>query len=169
MRCSVQNYAWGIRGKGSEVGRLYSLQSKLPLEEEKPYAELWMGTHDSGPSFVVIEHDHDDGVNVNGSVSDGGMAHVNSSHSGEGLNPHVDDINGGNSKKPIIVEGSNGIREESASLAQDVYDNNCNTEMLLKDWLSRNPSFLGDKVLQKWGVNLPFLFKVRDQIPLDLF
>ncbi|CAA0817274.1 Mannose-6-phosphate isomerase 2 [Striga hermonthica] len=30
----------------------------------------------------------------------------------------------------------------------------------LKDWIEKNPSVLGDKVLEKWGTNLPFLFKV---------
>ncbi|CAN1219221.1 Mannose-6-phosphate isomerase 2 [Linum perenne] len=29
----------------------------------------------------------------------------------------------------------------------------------LKDWIVRNPSVLGDKVLDHWGSNLPFLFK----------
>ncbi|KAM1025496.1 hypothetical protein TB2_038028 [Malus domestica] len=30
----------------------------------------------------------------------------------------------------------------------------------LKDWISKNPNVLGEKVIQKWGSNLPFLFKV---------
>ncbi|XP_057488005.1 uncharacterized protein LOC130774033 [Actinidia eriantha] len=31
----------------------------------------------------------------------------------------------------------------------------------LKSWIEENPSVLGDKVVEKWGVNLPFLFKVH--------
>ncbi|XP_057482321.1 mannose-6-phosphate isomerase 1 isoform X1 [Actinidia eriantha] len=30
----------------------------------------------------------------------------------------------------------------------------------LKSWIEENPNVLGDKVVEKWGVNLPFLFKV---------
>lgn len=57
LRCSVQNYEWGRRGEHSAVGRLHALQSELPLEQDRPYAELWMGTHDSGPSFVVLNEE----------------------------------------------------------------------------------------------------------------
>lgn len=95
LKCKVQNYEWGIVGGQSEVGRLYALQSDAPLVEEKPYAELWMGTHDSGPSLVLLD------------------------------------------------------------------DDNCTAATVpLKDWLSQNPQALGDKVLQLWGTDLPFLFKV---------
>eukprot|EP00249_Psilotum_nudum_P036521 c7809_g1_i2 orf=601-1332(+) len=92
LQCVVQNYAWGHVGKQSEVGRLYSLQSKAEIED-RPYAELWMGTHESGPSLVVLE------------------------------------------------DAENSI-------------------ILLKDWLSENPEVLGDKVVKRWGTELPFLFKV---------
>lgn len=57
-------------------------------EEDVPYAEFWMGTHESGPSFLVSE----------------------------------------------------GVT--------------------LKSWLLENPNVLGHKVVQKWGGDLPFLFKV---------
>ncbi|KAF5194709.1 Mannose-6-phosphate isomerase [Thalictrum thalictroides] len=55
LRCSVQHYDWGKIGQQSEVARLFSLNSGLlDIEaDNKPYAELWMGTHESGPSFVV--------------------------------------------------------------------------------------------------------------------
>ncbi|CAI0451389.1 unnamed protein product [Linum tenue] len=33
-------------------------------------------------------------------------------------------------------------------------------ELSLKDWIVQNPSVLGDKVLDKWGSDLPFLFKI---------
>lgn len=37
------------------VARLYALNSSSEVDKHKPYAELWlwMGTHDSGLSFVV--------------------------------------------------------------------------------------------------------------------
>ncbi|KAF7820019.1 mannose-6-phosphate isomerase 1 [Senna tora] len=98
LQCSVQNYDWGRLGRDSQVARLFALNSGSRFEPEKPYAELWIGTHDSGPSFLV--ENRENGV-VNGSES-----------------------------------------------------------VTLKSWLSRNPNVLGDKVLKKWGCDLPFLFKV---------
>ncbi|KAI3927544.1 hypothetical protein MKW92_037878 [Papaver armeniacum] len=89
LRCTVQNYDWGGIGENSEVAKLSSLNSKVEIEVDKNYAELWMGTHDSGPSFIVDS------------------------------------------------------------------DN-----LTLKSWITENPSVLGDKVLEKWGTDLPFLFKV---------
>ncbi|KAL4179085.1 hypothetical protein AMTRI_Chr13g118320 [Amborella trichopoda] len=92
LRCSVQSYDWGKVGEDSEVGKLFCLNSKIPTEN-KPYAELWMGTHGSGPSFIV---DDDSGSEA----------------------------------------------------------------LLLKDWLWENPEAIGERVLQRWGKELPFLFKV---------
>ncbi|KAL7190719.1 hypothetical protein ACSBR2_022905 [Camellia fascicularis] len=89
LRCSVKNYDWGRIGHESRVSRLFSRNSGLHIEEGKPYAEFWMGTHESGPSFVL---------------ENGGLS--------------------------------------------------------LNSWIAKNPNVLGDKVVQKWGVNLPFLFKV---------
>ncbi|EEF35365.1 mannose-6-phosphate isomerase, putative [Ricinus communis] len=93
LKCSVHNYDWGIVGKNSQVARLFSLNSGSDIDPGKPYAEFWIGTHKSGPSFV----DHGNG---NGSLS-------------------------------------------------------------LKKWILENPyKVLGDKVMKKWGGDLPFLFKV---------
>ena len=94
LRCSVQNYDWGKKGPDSEVARLYASNSASEIDPEKPYAEFWMGTHDSGPSFLIHQ-----------------------------------DLNGLSSS--------------------------------LKHWVSTNPNeLLGHKVVQKWGSDLPFLFKV---------
>ncbi|CAN6451595.1 unnamed protein product [Victoria cruziana] len=91
LKCAVQKYEWGKRGEGSAAARIFSQNSGCPIEDE-PYAELWMGTHDSGPSLVVVSHD---------------------------------------------------------------------SELLpLKEWLSRNPEALGERIVERWGTDLPFLFKV---------
>lgn len=92
--CSVQNYDWGKIGPESEVARLYASNSSSEIDPEEPYAEFWMGTHDSGPSFLIHK-----------------------------------DLNG--------------------------------MSMSLKEWISANSNeLLGQKVVQKWGADLPFLFKV---------
>ncbi|KAF5748013.1 mannose-6-phosphate isomerase 1 [Tripterygium wilfordii] len=93
LRCSVQNYDWGKIGEDSQVARLYAWNSGSEIDPDKPYAELWMGTHESGSSYLVPRH-------------------------GDGE----------------IVS--------------------------LKSWISKNPNVLGERVLDKWGSDLPFLFKV---------
>lgn len=93
LRCSVQNYDWGRIGEESKVSRLFSSNSQSEIDPRKPYAELWMGTHPSGPSFVV-------GSGIDGSDCD------------------------------------------------------------LKSWVDENHGAVGEKVVEKWGRDLPFLFKV---------
>ncbi|XP_020224065.1 mannose-6-phosphate isomerase 1 [Cajanus cajan] len=53
LHCSVKNYDWGLPGSASEVARLHALNSSSQFHAQDPYAELWMGTHDSGPSFLA--------------------------------------------------------------------------------------------------------------------
>ncbi|XP_075229900.1 mannose phosphate isomerase isoform X2 [Lycorma delicatula] len=54
LYCFVQNYHWGKKGRNSEVALLAEgNRTDLQIDEEKPYAELWMGTHPSGPSVIV--------------------------------------------------------------------------------------------------------------------
>ncbi|PHT54841.1 Mannose-6-phosphate isomerase 2 [Capsicum baccatum] len=102
----VKNYDWGRAGKESRVARLYACNSGDTVDLEKPYAEFWMGTHDSGPSYVV------EGA---AGVSENGL-------------------------------GNSGGRERN--------------KLTLKEWIENNPIVLGEKVVSKWGTNLPFLFKV---------
>ncbi|XP_076902164.1 mannose-6-phosphate isomerase 1-like [Bidens hawaiensis] len=52
LKCSVQNYDWGRIGYDSRVARLFERNSGGQIDEKKHYAEFWMGTHVSGPSFV---------------------------------------------------------------------------------------------------------------------
>ena len=99
LKCSVHNYDWGIKGYDSRVARLFALNSGSIIDPDKPYAEFWMGTHDSGPSFLIA-----------------------------------------------ATENGGSVDSDSTSL---------------KSWVSENPNVLGDKVVEKWGADIPFLFKVR--------
>ena len=53
LECVAQKYAWGRAGLGSTVAQLLAAQGGA-VDESQPYAELWMGTHASGPSAVVL-------------------------------------------------------------------------------------------------------------------
>ena len=53
LQCAVQHYDWGRVGAESEVGRIHALASGDAIQDV-PYAELWMGTHKSGPSLVCF-------------------------------------------------------------------------------------------------------------------
>lgn len=112
LKCSVKNYDWGKPGKESAVARLYEKNSGEEVDVGEPYAEFWMGTHESGPSYVVAA------AEVSVGLPDSG------------------------------VEGKDGCDHKKGDVVS------------LKDWIERNPTVLGDKVLQKWGPSLPFLFKV---------
>ncbi|XP_045515577.1 mannose-6-phosphate isomerase [Pieris brassicae] len=57
LQCKVQNYEWGKLGQNSTVAKLVaSADSSVSIDNAKPYAELWMGTHTNGPS-IIIERD----------------------------------------------------------------------------------------------------------------
>ncbi|KAL2551853.1 Mannose-6-phosphate isomerase 2 [Forsythia ovata] len=111
LKCCVKNYDWGKIGRDSSVARLYARNSGEEADDSKPYAEFWMGSHESGPSYAVA-------VPVPGDQGENG-----------------------------VPNGSHGS------------GNDCKL-VNLKDWIEQNPSVIGDKVLQKWGRSLPFLFKV---------
>lgn len=50
--CPAQNYAWGRPAEESEVAKLASLNGAV-IDKSKPFAELWMGTHPSGPAVIT--------------------------------------------------------------------------------------------------------------------
>ncbi|KAI1110297.1 mannose-6-phosphate isomerase [Nemania sp. NC0429] len=52
LRCGVNSYDWGKIGSDSAAARFAAATPSdgLTIESEKPYAELWMGTHPSNPS-----------------------------------------------------------------------------------------------------------------------
>lgn len=89
LDCQIQNYEWGKLGLDSKVASLYkNANPSFEVDENKPYAELWMGTHPNGPSQVK------------------------------------------NNGKPLLSV------------------------------ISENPNYLGLKIIGKFGVDLPYLFKV---------
>lgn len=89
LKCPTQNYAWGrLARSNSEVAAL-TAAGGAHVDHEKPYAELWMGTHPSGPAMLA--------------------AHPATS---------------------------------------------------LQDWLETHSQALGATVLKRFGLKLPFLFKV---------
>ncbi|KAK8711915.1 hypothetical protein V6N13_147171 [Hibiscus sabdariffa] len=64
LRAWVQNYEWGRSGAEAEVARLMALNSGAEIEPDKPYAELWMGTHESGPSILVDDDEQNVGLEL---------------------------------------------------------------------------------------------------------
>jgi len=51
MKNTIQHYAWGQRGNIAFIPTFLGISP----EPDKPYAELWMGTHKNGPSSILIE------------------------------------------------------------------------------------------------------------------
>lgn len=52
--CGVQSYDWGKLGSSSAVARFAAVADpSFTIDESKPYAELWMGSHPSVPSMAV--------------------------------------------------------------------------------------------------------------------
>ncbi|KAL6440698.1 hypothetical protein ACFW04_003278 [Cataglyphis niger] len=53
LKCAVQTYNWGKYGMDSIVATLMkSANADFVVDEQKTYAELWMGTHENGPSYL---------------------------------------------------------------------------------------------------------------------
>ncbi|KAF0289573.1 Mannose-6-phosphate isomerase [Amphibalanus amphitrite] len=54
LKCAYQTYHWGRPGSSSTVARLVAAsQPGFSVSEDTHYAELWMGTHGSGPSVLA--------------------------------------------------------------------------------------------------------------------
>ncbi|KAG5986054.1 Mannose-6-phosphate isomerase [Claviceps pusilla] len=55
LECGVNSYEWGKKGESSAAARFAAATPRegWRIEEDKPYAELWMGTHPSNPSKDV--------------------------------------------------------------------------------------------------------------------
>lgn len=57
LECAAQQYAWGKIGSGALVARIKAAQhddGSFEIQEDKPYAELWVGTHPNGMSNIVL-------------------------------------------------------------------------------------------------------------------
>ncbi|KAF8977545.1 Mannose-6-phosphate isomerase [Entomortierella lignicola] len=52
LDCKAQSYDWGKIGTASKVAKFVSSSPSFTIDQDRPYAELWMGTHPSGPSTV---------------------------------------------------------------------------------------------------------------------
>jgi len=53
LKCAVQTYYWGKHGMNSIVATLMkSANADFVVDEQETYAELWMGTHENGPSYL---------------------------------------------------------------------------------------------------------------------
>ncbi|XP_050446806.1 mannose-6-phosphate isomerase isoform X2 [Cataglyphis hispanica] len=53
LKCAIQTYNWGKFGMDSIVATLMkSANADFVVDEQKTYAELWMGTHENGPSYL---------------------------------------------------------------------------------------------------------------------
>ncbi|KXT02888.1 hypothetical protein AC578_1801 [Pseudocercospora eumusae] len=52
LQCGCNSYEWGKIGSDSAAARFASAtpSSGFSIQQDKPYAELWMGTHPSNPS-----------------------------------------------------------------------------------------------------------------------
>ncbi|TKA74192.1 Mannose-6-phosphate isomerase [Friedmanniomyces simplex] len=52
LQCGCNSYEWGKVGKSSAAARFASAtpSDNFSIQNDKPYAELWMGTHPSNPS-----------------------------------------------------------------------------------------------------------------------
>ncbi|KAK5191423.1 Mannose-6-phosphate isomerase [Exophiala xenobiotica] len=52
LQCGCNSYDWGKKGKDSAAARYAAAtpSDTFSIQEDKPYAELWMGTHPSLPS-----------------------------------------------------------------------------------------------------------------------
>ncbi|KID60308.1 Mannose-6-phosphate isomerase [Metarhizium brunneum] len=52
LQCGVNSYEWGKKGNQSAAARFAAAtpSDELSIQADKPYAELWMGTHPSNPS-----------------------------------------------------------------------------------------------------------------------
>ncbi|KAK2733739.1 Mannose-6-phosphate isomerase [Onygenales sp. PD_40] len=55
LQCGVNSYDWGKLGQGSAAAKYAaaSAPADFSIQDERPYAELWMGTHPSLPSKDV--------------------------------------------------------------------------------------------------------------------
>ncbi|KAL2158292.1 hypothetical protein VTH06DRAFT_4613 [Thermothelomyces fergusii] len=56
LLCGAKSYEWGKKGSASAAARFAAAtpSSNFTIEDDRPYAELWMGTHPSSPSKDLV-------------------------------------------------------------------------------------------------------------------
>ncbi|RWS28817.1 hypothetical protein B4U80_02480 [Leptotrombidium deliense] len=58
IQCSVKKYHWGKKGSNSVIARIIEKQNPdYNVDQNTAYAELWMGTHPSGPALLAETND----------------------------------------------------------------------------------------------------------------
>lgn len=93
--CGYQNYDWGKTGSSSAVAQFAAKSNPATtIDESKPYAELWMGTHPSVPSKVV------DDASLEGKV----LREVVGSNPAEYLHPSVVEKFGSDKELPFLFK-----------------------------------------------------------------
>lgn len=61
LHCAAQEYDWGRLGYSSTVARMKEAQAlaenndEFNVDQNTPYAELWLGTHGNGMSHVTVD------------------------------------------------------------------------------------------------------------------
>ncbi|KAJ2745788.1 Mannose-6-phosphate isomerase [Coemansia sp. BCRC 34301] len=58
LACNVNNYHWGKHGLHSKAAQFAATSPGVTIDSTQTYAELWMGTHPSGPSKVYGSTDN---------------------------------------------------------------------------------------------------------------
>jgi len=53
LQCGLASYEWGKIGSTSAAGRFAAATPRddFQIQDDKPYAEMWMGTHSNNPSY----------------------------------------------------------------------------------------------------------------------
>ncbi|KAL2139424.1 hypothetical protein VTI28DRAFT_5238 [Corynascus sepedonium] len=56
LQCGANSYEWGKKGSSSAVAKFAAAtpSAEFTIQDDRPYAELWMGTHPSNPSKDLI-------------------------------------------------------------------------------------------------------------------
>ncbi|ABN66515.2 mannose-6-phosphate isomerase [Scheffersomyces stipitis CBS 6054] len=96
INCGYQNYDWGKIGSTSAVAQFASSSdASVSIDNSKPYAELWMGTHPSVPSVAV-----DGGADVEGKT----LRDLVSAHPQQLLHQSIIDKFGSNKELPFLFK-----------------------------------------------------------------
>ena len=160
LQPAVKQYAWGIRGGDSRVAR-YGLETGAlkVIDQSAPYAEIWLGTHPSGPSLL------DDGTELSKVVKGGNLPwllKVLSAGKALSIQAHPDKSLAEklHKDKPDLYKDSNHKPEMAIALTP--FEAMCETRVLqfvvsrgVRVYLSEIVSEFGPKPLISTQVRLP--------------